>query len=130
MSIDAVTVYESTTVTQENLDQIDWDENYFKWCHFEDFSIEGKVITSVFMGCSFTNLDWYWGLFSYCNFLNCEFKNCVFRGTAFPYTKFVECTLTNCRFVKDNMAHDCEFEGAIAYGCTIDGGEGFNAKIV
>ena len=130
MSIDAVTVYELTTFTQDNLGPVDWDENYFKWCHFEDFSIEGKVICSTFLSCSFKNIDWYWGLFSDCNFINCEFKDCVFRGTSFPGSRFVECTLTNCRFVKDNLNGDCDLEETHAYGCTIDGCEGFNAKIV
>lgn len=128
MSMESVTVYDSVTVTQEKLSEIDWDENYFKWCTFAYFSIEGGLIASDFARCSFKNLDWYWGLFSDSNFIKCEFKDCVFRGTSFPDTSFVECTLTNCRFVKDNLNGDCKFERTAAYGCTIDGGEGFKAE--
>jgi len=129
MSIDAVTVYESTIVNQENLDSIDWDENYFKWCDFVSFGIEGGVIVSDFVRCSFKDVDWYSGLFTDSNFINCEFENCIFRGTSFPDSRFIECILKNCRFVKDNMDSDCDFERTAAYRCTIEGGEGFKAEV-
>jgi len=119
----------SETVGKDNLDSVAWDENYFKFCDFENFSVEGESVCSDFVQCSFTNVDWYWGFFSDANFVNCRFKACVFRGSSFRGTKFVECTLTDCRFVKDNLDGDCDFSEAIAYGCTIDAGEGFNAEM-
>jgi uncharacterized protein YjbI with pentapeptide repeats len=119
----------SETVGIDNFETIDWDENYFKFCDFENFSIEGKHIPSDFVSCSFVNVEWYWGLFNGANFVDCLFTDCVFRGTAFPDCKFVQCTLTNCRFEKDNLAADCDFSKAIAYRCTVDGGEGFKAEM-
>jgi uncharacterized protein YjbI with pentapeptide repeats len=119
----------SETVGVDNFATIDWEENYFKFCEFENLSVEGKHISSDFVSCSFVKMEWYWGLFNCANFVNCLFTDCVFRGTAFPDCKFVECTLTNCRFVKDNLAANCDFSRAIAYGCTINGGEGFKAEL-
>lgn len=119
----------SITVGNENLGAIEWDENYFKFCDFEDISIEGGVISSDFIDCSFKNVEWYWGLFSGANFVNCLFNDCVFRGSSFPDSKFVECSLVNCRFIQDNLATDCDFSQASAYRCSISGGEGFKAEI-
>jgi uncharacterized protein YjbI with pentapeptide repeats len=119
----------SLAVGKENLDMIEWDENYFKFCDFENISIEGGVIGSDFIDCSFKNVDWYWGLFSGANFVNCLFNDCVFRGSAFPDGKFVECSLVNCRFIQDNLTADCDFSRTIAYRCSTNNGEGFKAEI-
>lgn len=119
----------SVTVSKENVAVIDWDENYFKFCDFENCSVEGGTVCSDFVDCSFNDVDWYWGLFSASNFVKCLFKDCVFRGSSFPDSRFVECTLTNCRFVKDNLDGDCDFSRTVAYSCSIDGGEGFKAEM-
>jgi uncharacterized protein YjbI with pentapeptide repeats len=66
------------------------DESYFKFCNFEEFSIEGGQVSSDFHGCSFNKIDWYWSLFSGCNFIGCSFANCTFAGTNFPDTRFVD----------------------------------------
>ena len=89
-------------------------------------TIETTEVDSIFLSRSFTKLDWYGGLFNICHFISCNFADCIFRGSSFPDCKFVECTFTNCRFVKDNMASDCKFERAIAYGCSFEGVEGFD----
>lgn len=119
----------SVTVNKENLAAIDWDDNYFKFCDFENFSVDGGTVSSDFVDCSFKDVDWYWGLFSCSNFVKCLFTDCVFRGSSFADTRFVECTLTNCQFVKDNLDRDCDFPKTVAYGCSIDGGEGFKAEM-
>lgn len=120
---------QSGTIDQENLKDIEWDENYFKFCDFENFSIEGKTICSDFVNCSFNKVEWYWGLFSGSNFIDCLFTDCTFRGSAFPDSKFVECRFTNCHFLKDNLGEDCDFSKTIAYGCLIEGGGGFKIEI-
>ena len=118
----------SEVVTQENLAVIDWETNIFKFCVFEEFYVEGETIDSVFLSCSFRKVEWYWGLFSICSFIGCRFTDCTFRGSAFYGSKFVECAFVNCRFVKDNLDGDCKFEGAIAYGCSFQDVEGFDAS--
>lgn len=118
----------SVIVGAQNLASIDWNENYFKFCQFEKLSVEGAAVCSDFIDCTFSDLDWYWGLFTSCNFVNCSFNRCVFRGTAFPDTRFVECRLTECQFMKDNLDADCDFSKTIAYGCVLDNSQGFSQK--
>ena len=119
----------SESVTPGNVSQIEWDEEYFKYCDFEAFSIEGKTISSDFVGCSFKSLDWYWGLFSGCNFVNCEFVDCHFAGTAFPDTRFVDCKIVNCEFKQDNLGRDCDFTSTIAYGCAVESSSAFRPQV-
>jgi uncharacterized protein YjbI with pentapeptide repeats len=115
----------SETINSENLTDIDWDEGYFKFCNFEGFSIEGGQVSSDFVGCSFKNIDCYWGLFSGCNFISCNFADCAFAGTSFPDTRFVDCKIVNCTFTHDNLGGDCDFSKTIAYGCSVESSLGF-----
>jgi uncharacterized protein YjbI with pentapeptide repeats len=119
---------QAVTINEQNLATVDWDENYFKFCQFENFSIEGGLVYSDFVDCSFSDLDWYWGLFTGSNFVKCSFTRCVFRGTSFADTKFVECSFVECRFMKDNLGGDCDFSETVAYACVVEGGEGFLAE--
>lgn len=119
----------SATIDKKSIESIVWDDNYFKFCTFEGFSREGGVTGSDFLSCSFRDVDWYWGLFTGANFIDCEFVNCVFRGSTFADSRFVECRLTNCRFIRDNLEAECHFSGTVAYGCSVDGGEGFNVEV-
>jgi uncharacterized protein YjbI with pentapeptide repeats len=119
----------SVTVNKENVAAIGWDENYFKFCDFENVSVDGGTVGSDFVDCSFKDVEWYWGLFSGSNFVNCLFRDCVFRGSTFADCRFVACSLTNCRFVKDNLDGDCDFSKTVAYGCLVDCGEGFKAEM-
>jgi len=118
----------SALIDKTNAAAIDWEENHFKYCDFEGFSAEGRTISSDFIGCSFGNVDWYWGLFSFANFIDCRFKDCLFQGTTFANCRFVDCELINCRFIKNNLDTSCEFKQTVAYGWVTDGGEGFGAK--
>jgi uncharacterized protein YjbI with pentapeptide repeats len=119
----------TATIDKGNYGTVEWDDNYFKSCEFEDFSIEGEIISSDFICCSFRNVNWYWGLFTQANFVQCKFENCAFRGTSFPDARFVECTLDNCEFAKDNLGSDCDFARAVAYSCKVNGSEGFKPEI-
>ena len=116
------------TIDKESVAVIQWDDRYFKYCEFDGFSQDGGVIDSDFINCSFKNVDWYWGIFTQANFIKCDFTNCDFRGTSFVDARFVECKLDNCRFIRDNLNADCDFSRSVAYGCTVNGGEGFIAN--
>lgn len=120
---------QSETITQGNLSTVDWHEDCFKYCQFQDFEMEGEEIDSIFLVCTFANLDWYAGLFNICNFIRCEFVNCTFRGCSFPDCKFVECSFTNCQFLKNSFGSDGRFDRAIAYGCSFENVHNFNALL-
>ena len=120
---------QSLEVNQQNFSSINWDDGYYKFCEFQDISTEGGQVTSDFASCTFTNIDWYWGMFNIVNFISCTFENCVFRGTSFPDCKFIECQFQNCRFIKDNLNGDCTFEGAVAYNCKLGNSEGFSVDL-
>ena len=117
------------TIEEKSVKATEWDENYFKYCDFREFSIEGGVVSSDFVGCSFKDVEWYWGLFTLSNFIDCRFADCVFRGSTFADCRFVDCTFANCRFIKDNLDASCSFERTVAYSCSVEGGEGFNAEL-
>lgn len=116
----------SERIDQQNCSTVEWDDGYFKFCDFADCAIEGKVVVSDFVSCSFKGVDWYLALFTQCNFIECRFENCTFRGCGFPDNKFVHCSLVNCAFVPNNLGGECYFEQVVAYGCSVDGGIGFN----
>ncbi len=118
----------SMEIDATNFETVEWDDGYFKYCEFSGFSKDGGVISSDFVGCSFKDLDWYWEIFTSANFIQCHFANCTFRGTSFVDARFVECGLKGVRFMEDNLQSECDFSGAVAYGCTVDGGEGFKAQ--
>ena len=115
----------SEKINSPTFTDIDWDEGYFKFCEFEGLSIEGRLVSSDFVSCSFKNIDWYWSLFSGCNFINCDFADCAFAGTGFPDSRFVDCKLVNCRFTQDDLGGDCDFSKTIAYGCSVESSLGF-----
>ena len=117
------------TIGTGNLSTIDFSDNYFKFCNFEDLSPEIVSIDSDFHDCTFKNVDWYWGLFNICSFVKCQFTDCVFRGASFPDCLFVECTFTNCQFVKDNLGGECDFDRTVAYGCSLKDTVGFEATL-
>jgi uncharacterized protein YjbI with pentapeptide repeats len=83
-----------------------------------------RELTRMVFGISM-NIDWYWGLFSGCNFINCDFADCAFAGTRFPDSRFVDCKLVNCRFTQDDLGGDCDFSKTIAYGCSVESSLGF-----
>jgi uncharacterized protein YjbI with pentapeptide repeats len=96
----------------------------FRYCQFTGFSIEGGHIDAVFIGCTFSGLDWYWGKFKECLFVETRFMKCVFRGTDFPGCKFVECQFVNCEFAADDQGKRCSADGARVYASVNKGSRG------
>src|ERR1700761_6964361 len=52
----------SETITSDNHNDMEWNESYFKYCNFEEFTEYGFV-SSDFHACSFKRVEWYWNLF-------------------------------------------------------------------
>jgi uncharacterized protein YjbI with pentapeptide repeats len=117
------------TINSGNFGEIEWNDGYFKFCDFEGFSIEAGLVASDFVDCSFKGIDWYWGLFSQCNFINCKFTDCTFRGCSFPGTRFVDCKIVNCKFIQDNLGGECGFSGTVAYGCSVESSPEFQPEV-
>jgi uncharacterized protein YjbI with pentapeptide repeats len=115
-------------ITENNLQSINWDADYFKCCEFEGFSLDGATIEADFGCCGFRDIDLYWTIFLISTFVDCEFDNCIFRGVGFGGCKFVECSFRNCQFIQDNLGGDCGFGDATAYNCKISNCVGFDAK--
>ena len=115
----------SEFISQADLPSIEWDENYFKFCAFDQITLEGGHISSDFNSCTFTRLNCYWTLLNQCNFLSCTFADCIFQGVSFADTRFIECTLTNCQFLHDNLGSPCEFSSTVTYGCSVLDSPGF-----
>ena len=84
---------QSEKITPDNVAGLEWDEEHFKYCTFSGLEMEGHTICSDFVGCTFENVYWYWGLFSETNFIACHFNECTFAGTAFPGSRFIDCNL-------------------------------------
>lgn len=118
-----------TIYDKNDVYNINWEEDCFKYCEFKDISLEGEHITADFSSCTFQNVELYWGIFNIVNFVDCKFINCVFKGTSFSDCKFVECELSHCYFIKDNINGDCTFERTISYNSKLKSCKGFNVKL-
>jgi uncharacterized protein YjbI with pentapeptide repeats len=99
-------------------------EPVIRFSNFVDFSVEGGEVAGTFLNCGFSNIDWYWGIFNICLFVECRFEGCTFHGTAFPNCRFVDCEFIRCKFVKDNLDADCSFENCKWYGSSQNNCEG------
>lgn len=117
-------------VTSGNVKDVEWDENYFKFCTFSGLDVSGHVVASDFNRCNFESVYWYWGLFTQTNFIDCNFVDCTFAGSSFADVRFVACKLSNCKFIKDNLDRSCDFEDTVAYGCSVANCIGFNVPPV
>ena len=121
----------SEEITPDNVTGIEWDEEHFKYCTFSGLQMDGKTTCSDFVGCIFKNVYWYWCLFTGSNFIDCRFDDCTFAGTDFPDSRFIDCKLANCKFIGDNLAGSpCDFDNAVAYGCTVVNCTGFDLPII
>ena len=103
-----------------------FDGGVARYCTFSSYLHEGAHIDAIFLGCTFTDVEWYWGLFNCANLIECRFVRCTFRGTSFAGSKFVECTFDGCKFVPDNLGGSCTNDGSKIYGGTVSdcsGGE-------
>ena len=110
----------------------DLDGSIFRYCLFKDIAVEGKSVDAVFLSCELNDLDWYWGLFNACLFVDTQLRNCVFRGTNFADCRFLNCKFINCRFEDDNLGSACSFEGTCWFESEVTGGGGLpdNARSV
>ena len=93
-----------------------FDSGVARYCNFSNFEHEGAHVDSVFVGCTFANIEWYWGLFNCAVFVECRFTACRFRGSSFSDTKFVECTFDRCQFEPDNLGKGCSNNRSKVYG--------------
>jgi len=67
----------SITITNDNLDSINWEGDCFKYCVFESFKIEGKHIDRDFIDCEFHNCNFIKdNLNGACSFENARAYNC------------------------------------------------------
>lgn len=117
-------VFRSIEVVPENLNEIEFDDSFFKFCKFERIEPQ-SLISSDFVVCTFTNVEFYWNLIVQSNFIECKFENCDFMGARFSDVRFVDCVLARCRFTISNLGNDCEFSETVAYGCKLNETSGF-----
>lgn len=120
---------QSLVIDGQNVAEVNWEQDCYKYCEFVGISLEGQHITADFINCTFKDIDCYWGIFNIVSFIECKFENGIFRGTSFPDCKFVECELDRCQFIKDNLDADCTFENAVAYNCKLLNCTGFAAEM-
>jgi len=85
------------------------DGAIFRYCSFKNMILEGGGIDAIIISCEFNNLDWYWGIFNGCLFIDTIFNNCTFRGVGFPGCRFLNCKLNCCKFKPDNFGQECDF---------------------
>jgi uncharacterized protein YjbI with pentapeptide repeats len=97
------------------------EDSIFKYCSFKNISVDGKSIDAIFLCCEMSGVDWYWGLFNGCLFVDTQFENCVFRGSNFADCRFLNCQFVNCQFEEDNFGSLCSFEGSKWFECTASG---------
>lgn len=97
--------------------EVEWEENFFRYCTFDGLDEEGMHSDSAFLGCQFLRCEWYWGLFNCAVFVSVKFVDCKFRGTSFASCKFVECEFERCEFTLDNLGGGCNFADSRWYAC-------------
>lgn len=95
-----------------------WSDSVFRYCDFVGINSEGGDFGTIFVGCTFENCEWYWGIFTCAILVNVKFIGCKFRGTAFSGAKFVECSFIDCEFTADNLQAKCSFNDVAWYKCT------------
>ena len=109
---------DKTFIEQTREDFNDFEDNVFVSCSFKDCSCEGAQISSVFVGCTFDTVNWYWCTGYRPSFINCTFRDCDLRGSLFG-ASFIRCEFDHCMTGVDNMGGDVEWEGALATDCVL-----------
>lgn len=56
------------------------EDSVYRYCTISVGRIEGGHVTSTFLSTSFHHVDWYWGLFNLCNFIECRFEDARFAA--------------------------------------------------
>lgn len=95
----------------------DLEGSIFRYCKFKDIVVDGKTINSVFLACELLGMDWYWGLFNCCLFVDTRFEKCVFRGSSFADSRFLNCEFIECEFEDDSLQSPCSFDGVQWFTC-------------
>lgn len=118
MLIERISYSEETSLS-ESLDGV-----IFRHCSFSGMAVDGKSVDAVFLSCELINMDWYWGLFNGCLFVDTRFVSCVFKGSNFADCRFVNCEFIDCRFDDDNFRAPCLFDGTQWFGGSAVGCKG------
>jgi len=100
------------------------DDVVFKFCSFTSAAVEGVSVRLTALSCTFEQLDWYWGLFSGCLFVDTKFTDCVFSGVNFMGCRFINCVFLNCQFINDNLNQPCAFLDTHWFNCVLTDSEG------
>lgn len=118
---------QNVLVDEASYREVEWQDCYYKFCQFRQFSPEGILCSADFSHCQFDQLDWYSGSFHSVTFMACRFQSCVFRGTSFWDCRFIQCVFIDCLFVADNLGGVCIFDGTQAWDSQIQNclGHGF-----
>lgn len=98
----------------------DWGERIFRYCTFDDLSLEGLSHTGILQGCTMTGCDIYWGHFNTALISSVRFLDCRFRGTAFSTAQIIDCTFERCQFTLDNVGGDCTMTKCIVAATMLD----------
>lgn len=110
-------LFESEQFDRRLVKLASWSDQFYRYCEFRKFDTSGGNIDSVFIGCTFEDCEWYWGLFNLAIFVQVKFTGCTFRGTGFAGSKFIECEFIDCVFARDNLNGECYFEEVAWYKC-------------
>jgi len=114
---------ERTEYSDEPSLSVNLKDSIFRYCVFKNIMMEGKSVDAIFLSCKLDSLNWYWGIFNCCLFVDVRFENCVFHGSNFADCRFLNCEFIDCCFDEDNVGSPCSFEGTQwfggnAVGCT------------
>lgn len=111
MLIERVTYVDESSLSE------DLENSIFRYCIFRYIVVDGKNISSVFLSCELLGIDWYWGHFNCCLFVDTRFEKCVFRGSNFSGCRFLNCEFIECQFVDDSLRSPCGFDGTQWFKC-------------
>ena len=95
-----------------------FDDIVFYKCTFENIESEGSDISSLFIDCTLTKVQWYSAWAHGVKFINCIFKDCDLRGD-FHQSVFLKCTFEDCNTSEDSFGNPTEWNEAQAVDCKL-----------
>ena len=96
------------------------EDGIFRYCNFANLNLDVGGFEETLIGCKFTNVEWYWGLFNCANLLSTRFVNCTFLGSKFADCRLIECKFEDCRFDLDNLGGPCGFRNCLLVDTSFD----------
>lgn len=99
---------------------IEWGDTVFRHCTFEEIDLEGVIFGGIMEGCTFSNSEFYWGLFNVALVAGVRFEECRFRSSSFRGSTFVDCTFKECTFELDNLGSDCTIDDCLMAACAFE----------